>query len=151
RALAVPHAEHAIELAFATQLGLLRAPQRSRGEVFVQARLEYDIGAIEPALGAHELLVEPAERRAAVAGHVARGVEPGAAVELLLHQGEPHQRLVAGREDAALGQIIFVVERDMRERHRASPQPQQSAPAAAAPPEASMKYSCGSGSATPMH
>ena len=35
--------------------------------------------------GALELVVEPAERRAAIAGDVARGVEAGAAVALLLH------------------------------------------------------------------
>ena len=43
-ALAVPHAEHAIELAFAAQLGLLRAPERGGGEVFIQAALELDVG-----------------------------------------------------------------------------------------------------------
>ncbi len=43
RALAVPDAEHAIELAFAAQLGLLRAPQRGRGEVLVEAGLEHDV------------------------------------------------------------------------------------------------------------
>ena len=36
-ALAVPDAEHAIELAFAAQLGLLRAPERGGGKVLVQA------------------------------------------------------------------------------------------------------------------
>ena len=65
---------------------------------------------VEVRLGALELLVEAAERRAAIAGDVARGVEPGAAVALVLHQAEAHQRLVAGDEDAALGQVVFVVE-----------------------------------------
>ena len=88
RPLAVPHAEHAIVLAFAAQLGLLRAPQRGGGKVFVQAGLEHDVGFGEDAAGAHELLVEAAERRAAIAGDVARGVEAGAAVALLLHQAE---------------------------------------------------------------
>ena len=71
------------------------------------------------ALGAHELLVEPAERRAAIAGDVAGGVEPGAAVALLLHQAQPHQRLKAGDEDAALAEVVFVVERDVSQRHYA--------------------------------
>src|SRR5215468_5963310 len=96
RPLAVPHAEHAIELAFAAQLGLLGAPERGGGEVLVQAGLEHDVRAIEPGLGAHELLVEPAQWRAAVAGDIARSIEPGTAVELLLHQREPHQSLVTG-------------------------------------------------------
>ena len=43
RALAVPDAEHAVVLAFAAQLGLLRAPERGRGEVLVEARMEDDI------------------------------------------------------------------------------------------------------------
>ena len=47
RALAVPHAEHAIELAFAAQLGLLRAPERGGGEVLVDAGLELDVVLVE--------------------------------------------------------------------------------------------------------
>ena len=38
RALAVPHAEHAVVFALAAQLGLLRAPERGGGEVLVDAR-----------------------------------------------------------------------------------------------------------------
>ena len=47
RALAVPHAEYAIELALAAQLGLLGAPQRGGGEFLVEAGLELDIGGGE--------------------------------------------------------------------------------------------------------
>ena len=43
-ALAVPHAEYAIELALAAQFGLLRAPQRGGGEFLVDAGLELDVG-----------------------------------------------------------------------------------------------------------
>ena len=117
RPLAVPHAEHAVVFALAAQLGLLRAPDRGRREVLVEAGLEQDVVALERGLGAHELLVEPAERRAAVAGHVARGIEPGEAVALLLHQAGADQRLIAGDEHAALGEVVFVVEGDVLERH----------------------------------
>ena len=86
RALAVPDAEHAVVLALAAQLGLLRAPQRGGGEVLVEAGLEHDVVRREHAARALELLVEPAERRAAIAGDVAGGIEAGAAVALLLHQ-----------------------------------------------------------------
>ena len=75
RTLAVPHAEDAIELALAAQLGLLRAPQRGGGELFVDAGLELDVLRGEEAPGAHHLLVEAAERRAAITGDIARGVE----------------------------------------------------------------------------
>ena len=49
--------------------------------------------------GAHELLVEPAERRAAIAGDVAGGVQAGAAIALLLHEAGADQCLIAGHED----------------------------------------------------
>ncbi len=91
--LAVPHAEHAIELAFAAQFGLLRARQRGGGEVLVDAGLEQNVGSAQAGPARAELLVERAERRAAIAGDVAGGIEAGAAVALLLHQAEPHERL----------------------------------------------------------
>ena len=47
RALAVPHAEHAVVLALAAQLGLLRAPDRGGGEVLVEAGLEEDVVLVE--------------------------------------------------------------------------------------------------------
>ncbi len=115
--LAVPHAEHAIELALAAQLGLLRAPERGGGQLLVDAGLELDVLGCEEFAGAQHLLVEAAERRAAVAGDVAGGIEAGAAVALLLHQQGADQRLVAGHEDAGLGQVVFVVEANGMERH----------------------------------
>ena len=121
-ALAVPHAENAVELAFAAQFGLLRAPQRGRGEILVDAGLEADVALVEKWLGAQEVAVEAAERRAAIAGDEAGGIEPVAAVELLLHQAEPHQRLEAGHEDAALAEIVLVVEFDVAQRHSAASQ-----------------------------
>ncbi len=115
---AVPEAEHAVVLAFLAQLRLLAAPQRGRGELLVDAGLEQDVGGAQLRLRAHELLIEPAQRRAPIAGDVAGGVEAGAPVTLLLHQAQAHQRLIAGDEDPGLCQIEFVVEADLFERHR---------------------------------
>ncbi len=117
RALAVPHAEHAVVLALAAQFGLLRAPDGGRGEIFVQAGLEQDVVLVEMGLCPHELLVEPAERRAAIARNVSSRVQPRDPVALLLHQGRADQRLIAGDEHTALGEVIFVVERDVLQRH----------------------------------
>src|SRR5215472_12190357 len=117
---AVPEAEHAVELALPAQLGLLRAPDRGGRDILVEAGLKADVVFVERALRADELLVEGAERRAAIAGDIARGVEAGAAVALLLHQAETHERLEAGDENPALGEVVFVVERDLVERHRTS-------------------------------
>ena len=83
--LAVPDAEDAVVFALAAQLRLLRAPQRRCRQFLVDAGLEDDVVGVEQRRDPHELLVETAERRAAVAGDVAGGVEAGAAVALLLH------------------------------------------------------------------
>src|SRR5947209_4634659 len=120
RPLAVPHAEHAVVFAFAAQLGLLRTPNRGRREVLVQAGLEENVVLIQRRLGAHELLVKAAERRAAITRDVASRVQPGEPVALLLHEASANQRLIAGDKHAALGKIVFVVEGDVLERHWAS-------------------------------
>ena len=96
RPLAVPHAEDAVVAPLAAHLRLLRAPHGGRGEVLVHAGLEEDVVRLEERLGALELLVEAAERRAAIAGDVAGGVQPGAAVALVLHQRQADDRLRPG-------------------------------------------------------
>src|ERR1044072_3689315 len=131
-ALAVPHAEDAVVLALAAQLGLLRAPDRSRGEILVEPGLEQDVVLVEMRFRPNELLVEPPERRAAIARDIAGGPQPGEAIALLLHQAGADQRLGAGDEHAALGEIVFVVERDVLQRHWASAR--HSGPLAALPP-----------------
>src|SRR5690606_9689262 len=103
--------EDAVVLALAEEFGLLRAPAGGGGEFFVQARLEDDIGFAELLPGAPELLVEAAERRAAIARYETRGVEAGAAVALALHQEHADDRLCSGQEDALLAEIELVVER----------------------------------------
>src|SRR5215510_6492672 len=117
RSFAVPHAEHAIEFAFATELSLLRAPQRGGREVFVQAGLELDVGSHKLSCRAHELLVETAERRTTVAGDITGGVQAGAPVTLFLHQARANQRLITRDEYVRLAQVVFVVEADRSKRH----------------------------------
>ena len=117
-ALAIPHAEDAVVLALAAQLGLLRPPDGSRGQVLVDAALKTDIALLEEGPGALELGVEPAERRPAVTGDKSRGAKTVAAVELSLHQAEPHQGLEAGDENTAMAKVVFVVEFDVAQRHQ---------------------------------
>ncbi len=62
RTFAVPECEHPVMLAFAQQSGLLGAPAGGRGELFVEPRLELDMGGFEGLLRLPELLVETAER-----------------------------------------------------------------------------------------
>src|SRR5262249_9062026 len=56
--------------------------------------------------------VDPAERRPAIAGDEAGGVEPGRLVALALHHRQPDQRLGSGEEDPAAFERVFVVEAD---------------------------------------
>ena len=118
-ALAVPEREDAVMLALAEQLRLLSAPAGRRRQLLVEPWLEDDVGALQLALGFPELLVEPAERRSAVAGHEAGRVQPHAAVALALHQEHADHRLRPRQEDALLGKIELVVERHLVQRHRA--------------------------------
>jgi hypothetical protein len=117
RPFAVPHAEHAIEFAFAAQLSLLRTPQRGGGEVFIQAGLELDVGSHKLSCRAHELLVETAERRTTVPGDITGSVQAGAPITLFLHQAGTNQRLITCDEYVRLAQVVFVVEADRSERH----------------------------------
>ena len=118
-ALAVPHREHAVDFGAAIQVHLLRAPDRRRREVLVQPGLELDVRAVEELLRLPQRLVERAERRAAIAGDEAAGVEPRERVALALQDQQPDERLRAGEEDAAGLELVFVVERDVAQRRGA--------------------------------
>src|SRR5690606_28159279 len=66
RSLAVPEGKDAVVPALAQQLGLLRAPAGGGGKLLVEARLKDDVGRLELGPGLPQLLVEAAERRAAI-------------------------------------------------------------------------------------
>jgi hypothetical protein len=59
------------------QVDLLAAPDGGRREVLVDPGLDVDAVLVEIAPGAGELLVVAAERRAAIAGDEACGVQAG--------------------------------------------------------------------------
>ena len=118
RPLAVPDREDAVIFGAGEQADLLAAPDRGRGQLLVDRRLELDVVALDKAARAPQRLVEPAERRAAIAGNKAAGIEPGRDVALPLHHRQAHQRLRAGQIDPALLESVLVVERDRRQRHR---------------------------------
>ena len=95
-ALAVPQAEDAVVLALAPQFRLLAAPERGGGEILVQARLERDLRRLEHFRRRAAICRSTAPSgRAAIAGHVAGGVQPRRLVPRALHQHQPHQRLRA--------------------------------------------------------
>src|SRR5262249_40830450 len=108
--LAIPDAEHAVVARAGIEVDLLGAPQRGGGEVLVGAGLELDVVLLDEALGLPQRLVEAAQRRAAIARDVARGIEVGGKVALALHHRQPHQRLRSGQIDPPAFQQVFVVE-----------------------------------------
>jgi hypothetical protein len=110
RALAVPHRKYAVELRLGEQVQLLRAPDRGGGDVLVDAGLEGDVVLLEEGAARVQRGVQPAQRRAAIAGHVAGGMQAGGAVEFVLQHGQAGQRLHAGEEDPAVFEPVFVVE-----------------------------------------
>ena len=111
RTFAVPEAEHAVETAFAAQLGLLRAPDCGGRQLLVEARLEMDVVGGEQGGDLVELQVEAAERRAAIAGNESAGVQAGAAVARLLRQQQAHNRLRAAEQHARLIEVEAIGER----------------------------------------
>src|SRR4029079_15466240 len=59
------------------------------------------------------------QRRAAIAGDEARGIESGGGVALPLQDQKANQRLNGGQRDSARLQLVFVVERNVAQRSRA--------------------------------
>ena len=110
RPLAVPHREHPLHPRLGRQGQLLGAPHRGGGQVFVDAGLEHDVVLGQMVGGLPQAEIQPAQRRAPVAGHEAGGVEPGGPVALPLDHRQAHQRLVAGEIHAAGFGGVFVVQ-----------------------------------------
>lgn len=112
-ALAIPHAEDAIELLLlGEEVELLRAPHGGGAEFFVHARLEDDVLLGQMLAGGHQRLVVAAQRGAAIAGDEAGGVQAGHGVPGALQHGQAHQGLDAAHEGTALVQRVFVVQAD---------------------------------------
>ena len=114
RTLAVPQRVDAVEAAFAAQLRLLGSPDRGRRQLLVEAGLEMDVVGGEKVRQFEELLIEPADRRAAIARNEAAGVEPDAPVALLLLDEQARDRLRAVEQHARLRQVETVGESHRR-------------------------------------
>src|SRR5581483_7172075 len=71
---------------------------------------ELDVVLLEMLLRAPQALVEASERRAAVSGDEACGIEPGGLVAHPLQHHQPDERLRAREERASVGDGVLVVE-----------------------------------------
>ncbi len=110
--LAVPHGEHAVLPRAGEVVQLLRAGQHGDGQVLVQAGLEVHAGRIQQPGAAPQLLVQAAERGAAVAGHQAAGVQAGGAVQPGLFQQHADQGLDAGEQHGLVQLRVAAFEGD---------------------------------------
>lgn len=107
--LAVPHGEHALDLARRVGFDLLRAEHGGGAEFFIDGRQELDVVRTQQPRGAPQFLVHRAQRRAAIAADKAAGIEAVGGVGGFLHAQQAHQRLGAGQEHAAAaaGEVVF--------------------------------------------
>ena len=94
--LAVPDAEHAIDLGARKHPDLLAAPHRRRREILVEAGRKFDVVLLEEGFRAPQRVIVHAERRAAITRDEPRGVEALRAVALALQHRQPDQRLRTG-------------------------------------------------------
>src|SRR5262249_58384369 len=92
-----------------------------RAEILVDAREEHDVVLTEQIRVALEREIEPAERRAAVAGDQGRGVEPAALIGAVLVERQPHQRLNAREEDLTFLLAVFGVQSEITLDRHGSP------------------------------
>jgi len=65
--------------------------------------------------------IEPAERRAAIAGDQGGGVEPAALIGAVLVERQPHQRLNAREEDLTFLLAVFGVQSEITLDRHGSP------------------------------
>ena len=119
--LAVPDAEHAIDLGARKHPDLLAAPHRRRRQILVEAGGELDVVLLEEGFRAPQRVVVHAERRAAITGDKARGVEALRAVAFALQHRQPDQRLRTGKKDALRIQPVLVVQPNFHQRHFSLP------------------------------
>ena len=110
RPLAVPQREDAVAARRRQQVQLLRAPDRGGAEVFVDRAFEPHVVCGQERPGLVQRGVESGQRRAAVAGDEAGGVQPRTAVTLALQHRQPRECLHAGHEDRANLHAPAVVE-----------------------------------------
>ena len=121
RPLAVPQAEHAVIFALAPQLGLLAAPKRGGGQIFVQALFELHLRlGQQPGCTGH-LYVDRPQRRPAIAGHITGGVQTRCTVARRLDQHQPHQRLCAVQQNRRFLKIEAIIQRNLSSGHAIPP------------------------------
>jgi hypothetical protein len=98
-------------------LYLLAAPDGGRGQILVEAGHEGNVVGLQVRLGPPQSVVVHPERRAAIAGDEACGLEIVRAIALALQQRQPDQRLNAGKIDPPGVEPVLVFQIHLHQRH----------------------------------
>jgi hypothetical protein len=109
--LAVPDADHAVDLRLGQGFEHLRALDGCRGDILVEPRPESDVVLGEYAADLLQRQVVAAQRRAFIPRDEAARVPPRASVLAHLLERQTHERLDAGHVGRTGFQGVFVVQR----------------------------------------
>ncbi len=97
--LGVPHRENPVVKAVASPSRLLGSPDRRRCKVLINGGQKLDVAGFKLGLGQCQLLIQCAQRRASISGHVPCCAHAGPTIYIALHHGQTHQRLYPGHEN----------------------------------------------------
>ena len=117
RAFPIPECEYPIVARAGKQAKLLRSPDCGGGKILVHARLEDDAVPIKKRAGAPQFGIICPDRRAAIAGNIARRVNPHPGIEPALFERKTDKRLRPGQQDPAGRGRVFVVEPNFRKHN----------------------------------
>ena len=107
-ALAVPDAEHTIDLTARHKIELLRSPHRGCRQILVETGLEENIVLAQVRGGLPQRAIITTQWRAAIAGDEPGSVEPLGAVALALHDRQTYHSLYARQEHSPTGSRVLV-------------------------------------------
>ena len=108
-AFAIPERKHAIVFGALENIYLLAAPDSGSRQVFIQARVEFDLVIVQKFAGLPQLLIQPAQWRTAIAGDKTGGVQAGSSITLALHHRQADQSLDTCQKNAAGFKGVFIV------------------------------------------
>ena len=110
RALAVPHAHHAVVAVEGSEQRLLAAPHRGGGQLLVHARHPHHVVGVEQGPVALDGEVDGAQRRALVPGDEGGGAQAPGRVGSVLIDGQAHYRLDPGQQHPSPFQRELLIE-----------------------------------------
>ena len=116
RALAVPHAHHAVVPGERPEQRLLAAPHRGGGQLLVHARHPHHVVGVEQGPVALDGEVDGAQRRALVAGDEGGGAQAPGRVGPMLVEGQAHHRLDPGQQHPSPFQRELLIEIEVLQR-----------------------------------